>query len=58
MLVAEYPATMLSARVTGVCAPAFAYVTVYCILFVWIILLNVSLYFPVTLVGFIVIPVT
>ena len=49
---------MLSVRASGVCAPAFAYFTVYCMLFVWIILLNVSLYFPVTLAGFIVIPVT
>ena len=49
---------MLSARVTGVCAPAFAYVTVYCILFACINVPNVSFMFPVTLAGFIVIPVT
>ena len=58
MLIAEYPDTMLSARTSGVCAPALAYVTVYWILFACINELNVSLYFPVTLTGFIVIPVT
>ena len=53
-----YPATMLSARTTGVFAPAFAYVTVYVILLSFINFDNSSLYFPVTVFGVTVIPVT
>ena len=51
-----YPVTILSARATGVFAPAFAYVTVYVILLSFIILDNSSLYFPVTVFGATVIP--
>ena len=53
-----YPATMLSARTTGVFAPAFAYVTVYVILLSVIIFDNSSLYFPVILVGLTLMSVT
>ena len=53
-----YPVTMLSARTTGVFAPAFAYVTVYVILLLVIIFDNSSLYFPVTLVGLTLMSVT
>ena len=51
-----YPVIILSARTTGVFAPAFAYVTVYVILLSFIILDNSSLYFPVTVFGATVIP--
>ena len=58
VLVALYPDTIVSTRSTGVCCPADAYVTVYLMLLAVIISVNVSLYFPVTVSGFIVIPVT
>ena len=48
---------MLSVRTTAVCAPAFAYVTVYIMLLFVINVLNSSFTFPVTEAGFIVIPV-
>ena len=57
-LVLLYPVTMLSARTTGVFAPAFAYVTAYVILLSFINFDNSSLYFPVTTLGVTVIPVT
>ena len=58
VLVALYPDTIVSTRSTGVCCPADAYVTVYLMLLAVIISVNVPLYFPVTVSGFIVIPVT
>ena len=57
-LVLLYPVTILSARTTGVFAPAFAYVTVYVILLSFINFDNSSLYFPVTLVGLTLMSVT
>ena len=58
VVVLLYPVTMLSARAIGDCAPAFAYVIVYVILLLLISVLNSSLYVPVILVGFTLIPVT
>ena len=57
-VVALYPVTIESSNVCGACAPAFAYVTVYCTLLAVNKLDNVSLYLPLIVDGFIVIPVT
>ena len=58
ILVSSYPATMLSVKDTGDWSPPFAYVTVYVILLSLIKSANVSLYSPVTVLGFTFIPVT